>query len=1072
MAVTEIAERGLFVTVPDAVRVEHVAEPKGIAAAGALRRTADERAMADAGLLAHAMSRAGFSQIDLVTMKAPRNATRSLLGAPEIEVAVAPGEDAVVLVETDDGAYHWVLPDDGPGSARRSRPGRRVFDLQVAASAAGDGSRRSLFSAVARDVRNWVLRFVVGKAAEWIDGDGPFGLVPIAGADVTTWRPAAVTPLTAVAGEKPRILLAAHGTFSSTLGFSQLAATPEGRDFLGRCLTRYRKVLGFDHKTLGEPADANARDLMAALEVIAPPEGLIVDAICHSRGGLVLRSAIETVGGGKVRFDKVAFVGCPLAGTHLASPQNWRALTDLYTTLGVAAAKMTAASAPTVSTVTASMTAAIHVVGRFVQALAEAAVDQNGVPGLASMLPSGKLVSDLAGSAQRDTGARYAAISSSFEPRLGSLLSAPLATLKALAADRITDDLFEEANDLVVDTASMTAFAPYALTAGGETALGANGRVYHTVYFAQPDVIQALATWLELPPPAQASRSGGTIDAADRGNFITLDKAAATDPIQGSGGRFPGRFGGKVLGGGDAPDTRSPAEGAPRPAEEPADPAAIPCHFAASMPPSIPLGGEAELRVTLSREAIELVVDAVTRTGQAQVAANVALTVRVVAVAGCAVTRGATADHPVPAANAPIVHLVGIRGVAAGTAKISVEISQRGDALIAFLLEPVVYADPSAEITVAATADVHAAPRGSALVLRIFENAAGNRYALKFIADCYDPEINLEPETGDIQVSIDATTSAIYRDIERFPVDPLDPTGFLDQLTGLGRKLGDRLIPPDIAQAIFTYRDRIVAIQVISGSCRLPWEIVHVRNPDDRRDSVSLAEIGMVRWLPNCPWPGRRLSLGRAAIVRPDYDGRDVRALPGAVREAEAIAKVLKEAEPVPATKSDFEKILDRSGFGVLHFAGHGSSEMQAFGDVVHLLLDRDAADRRQLIGDQAIRDLLETEPDNRLLVFLNACQAGRGARSFTGIDGFAEAFLKPVSRRGAAAFVSSLWSVDDSEATVFAHAFYRTLAGGGCLVDAVREGRRAAREGRDMTWLAYTVYGDPFARAVSEQMS
>ena len=104
---------------------------------------------------------------------------------------------------------------------------------------------------------------------------------------------------------------------------------------------------------------------------------------------------------------------------------------------------------------------------------------------------------------------------------------------------------------------------------------------------------------------------------------------------------------------------------------------------------------------------------------------------------------------------------------------------------------------------------------------------------------------------------------------------------------------------------------------------------------------------------------------------------------------------------------------------------------------------------------------------DCRPIVFLNACQVGRPGGGIGGVDGFAQAFLSPESRTGAAVLVAPLWSVGDLNARTFANVFYKQLLQGMTLVDAVREARAKAKEKSELTWLSYCVYGDPFARAV-----
>lgn len=98
-------------------------------------------------------------------------------------------------------------------------------------------------------------------------------------------------------------------------------------------------------------------------------------------------------------------------------------------------------------------------------------------------------------------------------------------------------------------------------------------------------------------------------------------------------------------------------------------------------------------------------------------------------------------------------------------------------------------------------------------------------------------------------------------------------------------------------------------------------------------------------------------------------------------------------------------------------------------------------------------------------LVFLNACQVGRQAYNLTGTGGFAGAFVNS----GAGAFISTHWSVGDSSAFNFSETLYNQLLAGKNIMTAVAVARKAAKNKQDMTWLAYVVYADPYARLIKE---
>jgi CHAT domain-containing protein len=66
--------------------------------------------------------------------------------------------------------------------------------------------------------------------------------------------------------------------------------------------------------------------------------------------------------------------------------------------------------------------------------------------------------------------------------------------------------------------------------------------------------------------------------------------------------------------------------------------------------------------------------------------------------------------------------------------------------------------------------------------------------------------------------------------------------------------------------------------------------------------------------------------------------------------------------------------------------------------------------------------------------------------------------------RAGAGAFIGTHWSVYDQAALTFAQEFCRRVLAGSPVGRAAREARGAIKSGRDPTWLAYTVFADPYA--------
>jgi CHAT domain-containing protein len=96
-------------------------------------------------------------------------------------------------------------------------------------------------------------------------------------------------------------------------------------------------------------------------------------------------------------------------------------------------------------------------------------------------------------------------------------------------------------------------------------------------------------------------------------------------------------------------------------------------------------------------------------------------------------------------------------------------------------------------------------------------------------------------------------------------------------------------------------------------------------------------------------------------------------------------------------------------------------------------------------------------------LVFMNACRTAGAVPEYTHMMGWAQQFMAA----GSGAFAGTLWAVRSESASTFAETFYGALVDGNNLGDACRLARlEASRDSADPTWLAYSVYGHPSARA------
>ena len=188
--------------------------------------------------------------------------------------------------------------------------------------------------------------------------------------------------------------------------------------------------------------------------------------------------------------------------------------------------------------------------------------------------------------------------------------------------------------------------------------------------------------------------------------------------------------------------------------------------------------------------------------------------------------------------------------------------------------------------------------------------------------------------------------------------------------------------------------------------------------------------------------------------------------------EAADIESLLRSVAGRIESKSELETLLRRGEIDVLHFACHGR-------------YNADSPGRSEVrIGEQIFRPwdvvaenrtFLRTQP----VVFVNACDSGRAGMGLTGIDGWARAFLKAgpgelqpsrrpsPSRSYAGAFIGSTWKTTDELASRFSVEFYRGLLAGSTIGEAMRGARARVKQAGDATYLSYTLYANPNARAV-----
>jgi len=182
--------------------------------------------------------------------------------------------------------------------------------------------------------------------------------------------------------------------------------------------------------------------------------------------------------------------------------------------------------------------------------------------------------------------------------------------------------------------------------------------------------------------------------------------------------------------------------------------------------------------------------------------------------------------------------------------------------------------------------------------------------------------------------------------------------------------------------------------------------------------------------------------------------------LPGAAKEAAAVARLLHTTPHLGADAREALLYQLQGTTDVVHLAAHGIY------DAANPLFSRIAlASGGAYDGDLTVQDILSSVDLTGVnLVVLSACQSAVGARS--GGDelvGLTRALLYA----GTPGVISTLWNIDDAASAGLMEEFYRGLAGGASVADALRQAQLAvkARYGDPAYWAAFILNGDPQGR-------
>ena len=408
-----------------------------------------------------------------------------------------------------------------------------------------------------------------------------------------------------------------------------------------------------------------------------------------------------------------------------------------------------------------------------------------------------------------------------------------------------------------------------------------------------------------VPAPEEQEQAPTFLATVDDGLELWggVGTLGGEEPVAGNGTRGPRRTRSRRGGGAAAPV----GSGAP-PVETAVRQPAL-CHFQAEMDDELVLDKVASVEVVVSREEIERGTRA-SAGGSAVADPARQIIVQVIPRANVDNEDEGRAAIDVPAPGQPARLLFDIRATHPGDAEVDVVARQGQVALVTLKLRGrVVEARGERTRARAEATTPDAAPLKQPVhQLRIFDLREGDAVVYQYYLESQELQLfnsyRSKPIVGDRL----AYVRSLYKKVEEHWISSHeDVEDFTGKLRAYGGQLFDELFPPELQKDLWTHRTKIKSIQVISPEPFIPWELVHLKQPNGSlpRETRFLGMMGVVRWLHDAGWPPDRLQVrpGRARYVIPHYpDPRDK--LPEAEQEAafleQQFGATAVEPEPRP----------------------------------------------------------------------------------------------------------------------------------------------------------------------------
>ena len=342
------------------------------------------------------------------------------------------------------------------------------------------------------------------------------------------------------------------------------------------------------------------------------------------------------------------------------------------------------------------------------------------------------------------------------------------------------------------------------------------------------------------------------------------------------------------------------------------------------------------------------------------------------------------------------------------------------------------------------------------LITQAFDNG---KLTLKYFLHSPDNSLNLNYKNFQVEIhkqDLGSYFLDFFNGIDGLVQDTKEQRlDAIDKLKAKGATLYKDLFPEEFRRIFWNFHSKIKSIVIYSDEPWIPWEICFMYSEEeDITTGMFLCETFEIsRWISGSHSPVAEINLESAAFVIPESN------LVCPPEEKNQITSLFNtknvHSTEVTASYNKVRESFLAGNYNVWHFSGHGTDSEGTNSDHYKILLNNGSSiSPNDITG---LKNIGKGKP----IIFFNACQASRPGLGLTGLSGWPKQFID----NNVAAFIGAYWSVNDETAFKFAVKFYELLVSGETIAASLKKARLNIKDDGNPTWLAYTLYADPFAK-------